>query len=275
MLQSIPSEVIATTSVSAYDDGMVTKAGGVAPVGKLLREWRSRRHLSQLDLASEAGVSTRHVSFIETGRSQPSRDMVIHLAEHLEVPLRERNALLVAAGYAPLYQQSELDSAEMVPVKTALRTIFVGYEPFPAAVVDRGWNLVDANSSIGVLIEGVAPELLAPPANVLRATLHPDGLAPRILNFEQWSSHLLIRLARQVALTGDEELAYLLEELRAYPGVPKRAVFPELEGAARVFVPLRLLQGRRADLFQHGGDLWYCLGRDVVRASDRSILAGR
>lgn len=213
-------------------------------MGALLRQWRARRRLSQLELASEAGVSPRHVSFIESGRSQPSREMVIHLAEHLEVPLRERNALLLAAGYAPLYQQSDLHAPDMEPVRQALRTILTSYEPFPAAVVDRSWNLVDANSAIALLVEGVSADLLAPPANVLRAMLHPDGLAPRIVNFEQWSSHLLSRLARQVALTGDEDLAHLLEELRQYPGVPRRAVFPELEGEEKVFVPLRL---RRSD----------------------------
>ncbi|MCA1703168.1 MAG: helix-turn-helix transcriptional regulator [Actinobacteria bacterium] len=218
---------------------MATRAQS-APVGALFREWRARRRVSQLELASEAGVSPRHVSFIESGRSKPSREMVIHLAEHLEVPLRERNALLLAAGYAPVYQQSDLDAPEMEPVRAALRTILTSYEPNPAAVVDRAWNLVDANHSIGLLIEGVSPELLAPPINVLRATLHPDGLAPRIMNFEQWSSHLLTRLARQVALTGDGELMMLLEELRQYPGVPRRAVFPELEGEEKVFVPLRL-----------------------------------
>ena len=166
-----------------------------APVGALLREWRGRRRLSQLDLASEAGVSPRHVSFIESGRSTPSREMVVHLAEHLDVPLRERNALLLAAGYAPIYQQTDLDSPEMKPVRDALRTILTSYEPQPAAVVDRHWNLVDANSSIGLFIEMVAPELLEPPINVLPATLHPEGMAPHILNFDQWSSHLLTRLA--------------------------------------------------------------------------------
>lgn len=218
----------------------MARADAVAPVGRLLREWRSRRRLSQLELASEAGVSARHVSFIETGRAQPSREMLIHLAEHLDVPLRERNALLVAAGYAPLYERNELDSPEMDAVREALRTILTSYEPYPAAVVDRAWNLVDANTGIGVLVEEVAAELLAPPVNVLRATLHPEGLARRIVNFEEWSSHLLTRLTRQVALTGDDELAQLLEELRGYPGVPHRAVFPELEGAEKVFVPLRL-----------------------------------
>ena len=185
-------------------------------------------------------MSPRHVSFIESGRSTPSREMVVHLAEHLEVPLRERNALLLAAGYAPIYQQTDLDSPEMKPVRDALRTILASYEPQPAAVVDRHWNLVDANASIGLFVELVAPQLLEPPINVLRATLHPDGMAPHIVNFEQWSSHLLTRLAREVALTADEELALLLEELRGYPGVPERAVFPELEGAEKVFVPLRM-----------------------------------
>jgi transcriptional regulator with XRE-family HTH domain len=213
------------------------------PIGRVLRSWRRRRHVSQLDLASEAGVSTRHVSFIETGRARPSREMVLHLAEHLEIPLRERNTLLTAAGYAPLYPETELDAPEMNAVRKALKKILAAHEPYPAVVVDRHWNRVAANRSVTVLVEGVAQHLLEDPANVLRASLHPDGAASRILNFEEWSSHLLARLQRQVALTGDAELAELLDELRSYPGVPAEAIFPELRGAEKVFVPLRLRAG--------------------------------
>lgn len=198
-------------------------------------------------LASEAGVSTRHVSFIETGRSQPSREMVIHLAEHLEVPLRERNSLLVAAGFAPLYGESALDAPEMKPVRGALNRLLKAHEPYPVAAVDRHWNLVVANDSILALVEGVAPELLKPPANLLRLSLHPDGLASRIMNFDEWSTHLLARLSRQVALSADEELVRLLQELRGYPGVPRRAFFPELQGPEKIFVPLHLLS-RAGDL---------------------------
>lgn len=215
------------------------------PAGRLLREWRARRHLSQLELAAEARVSTRHLSFIETGRSQPSREMLLHLSEYLEIPLRERNALLTAAGYAPLYSRSELDAPEMRPVREAIDEILEAHEPYPALVVDRQWNLVASNTSTGVFVQGVADELLEPPANVLRVSLHPKGLAPRIANFAEWSGHLVTRLERQVMLSGDDELAALLDELRSYPGVASRTSFPELEGAERVFVPLRLRDGDR------------------------------
>jgi transcriptional regulator with XRE-family HTH domain len=210
------------------------------PVGRLLREWRTRRHLSQLELAAQADISTRHLSFIETGRSQPSREMVLHLGEQLEIPLRERNALLTAAGYAPLYRESELDAPDMQPVRDAIDNVLRAHEPYPALVVDRAWNLVAANATVGMLMQGIAPWLLTPPVNVMRASLHPDGLAPRIVNLEQWASHLLTRLDRQVLLSGDRDVAALLEELRSYPDVPARATFPELEGAEKVFVPLRL-----------------------------------
>src|SRR4051812_39079615 len=190
----------------------------MSDVGVMLRDWRRQRRLSQLDLALEAGVSTRHLSFVETGRSRPSPEMVEHLAEQLDVPLRDRNRLLLAAGYAPAYRERTLDEPEMGPVREALDRVLAGHEPYPAVVVDRGWNVVAANASVGVLLEGVAPELLEPPANVLRISLHPDGVAPRIANLGEWRAHLLERLGRQVALTGDAELAALHDELRAYPG---------------------------------------------------------
>jgi transcriptional regulator with XRE-family HTH domain len=214
-----------------------------APAGRLLREWRRRRHLSQLDLAAEAGISTRHLSFVETGRSQPSREMVLHLGEHLDIPLRERNVLLTAAGYAPLYSSTELDAPEMEPVRDAIDKILGAHDPYPALVVDRQWNVVAANGPARALMQGADPSLLEPPVNVLRLSLHPNGVASRIANFEEWASHLVARLERQVMLTGDPALTLLLDELRGYPGVPSRVTFPELEGAEKVFVPLRWRAG--------------------------------
>jgi transcriptional regulator with XRE-family HTH domain len=208
-------------------------------VGLLLRDWRQRRHLSQLDLALEAGVSARHVSFVETGRSRPSPEMVLHLAEQLEVPLRDRNQLLLAAGYAPVYGQRPLDDPEMQPVREALDLVLKGHEPYPALVVDRRWNLVAANSALGMLLEGVGAELLEPPANVLRVSLHPDGIAPRIVNLGQWRAHLLEGLARQAAITGDETLAALHEELSAYPA-PAGDDEPSVAAASDIVVPLRI-----------------------------------
>jgi transcriptional regulator with XRE-family HTH domain len=188
-------------------------------VGRLIREWRTRRSLSQMALASDSAVSTRYLSFIETGRARPSREMVLHLAEQLEVPLRERNRLLMAAGYAPSFGQRSLDDEQMAPVREALDRFLEAHQPYPAAIVDGRWNLVAANDGIGLMTQGVAPELLEPPANVFRIALHPDGMAPRILNFEEWSSHLISRVRRQAALTGDPEMVALYEELSGYPGV--------------------------------------------------------
>jgi len=204
-------------------------------VGPLLREWRSRRRLSQLDLALESGVSARHLSFVETGRSRPSAEMVLHLAEGLEVPLRERNRLLLAAGYAPVFEQHDLDDPEMTPVRDALQQILDGHDPYPAVVVDGSWEMIAANRAIALMIEGVPPELLAPPLNVLRVSLHPDGLAPRILNLAEWRAHLLDRLDRQIALTGNEALMTLEKELRGYPGGEDRG-----GRANELAVPLRL-----------------------------------
>jgi transcriptional regulator with XRE-family HTH domain len=186
--------------------------------GALLREWRQRRRMSQMELALEAGVSTRHLSFVETGRARPSPEMVLHLAERLDVPLRERNQLLLAAGYAPRFTSRTLDHPELAPVRDALGHVLAGHEPYPALAVDRHWNLVASNASLGPLLEGVAPELLAPPVNAMRVALAPDGLAPRILNLAEWRGHLLDRLQRQVQLTGDAELAALYDEVRGYPG---------------------------------------------------------
>jgi transcriptional regulator with XRE-family HTH domain len=217
----------------------MANATATARVGPLLRDWRQRRRLSQLDLALDSGVSARHLSFVETGRSRPSPEMIIHLAEQLEVPLRDRNQLLLAGGYAPVYGERPLDAPEMQPVREALELVLTGHEPYPAAVVDRGWNMVAANRAVGLLTEGVAPELLEPPANVLRASLHPDGMAPRIANLGEWRAHLLERLERQVSLTGDDALAALHEELLGYPGAPAEDLPAEDRGAG-IVVALRL-----------------------------------
>jgi transcriptional regulator with XRE-family HTH domain len=212
-------------------------------VGGLLREWRSRRRLSQLDLAVEAEVSARHLSFVETGRSRPSRELVLHLAEHLDVPLRERNALLLAAGYAPTYRSTPLDADEMAPVRAALDKILGGHDPYPAVVVDRYWNLVSVNSSaLAVLTDGVDPTLLEPPANALRISLHPDGMAPRIVNLAEYSAHLLERLHRQTVALADPDLLALHDELRHYPGVSDEPA-GDHDPASMLFVPLVLRAG--------------------------------
>lgn len=204
------------------------------PVGEQLREWRERRRLSQLELAIEADVSTRHLSFVETGRSRPSRDMVLHLAERLEVPLRDRNRLLLAAGYAPAFQESALNSAPLKPVSAAVRQILAGHEPYPAVVVNARSELLDANAAVGLFLQNVSPTLLAPPANVLRIALHPDGMAPNIVNLPVWRTHLLERLRRQIANSADPYLHDLLDELTAYPGGES----PDDDPAAAVALPL-------------------------------------
>ena len=186
-----------------------------ALVGDLLRDWRQRRRLSQLDLALEAGVSARHLSFLETGRSTPSRAMVLKLARELDVPLRERNRMLLAAGYAPAYGEKPLDAPEMGPLRRALDAVLRAHEPFPALVIDRWWDIVAANAAVAPLTVGVPVELFP---NVLRISLHPDGLAPRIENLAEWRAHLLGRLRRELTATGDPRLAELLAEAEAYPG---------------------------------------------------------
>jgi transcriptional regulator with XRE-family HTH domain len=207
-------------------------------VGSLLRDWRQRRRLSQLDLALEAGVSARHVSFVETGRSRPSVEMVLLLAERLEVPLRDRNQLLLAAGYAPVYGQRGLDEPEMGAVRRMLELVLRGHEPYPAVVLDRHWGMVAGNAAVALLAEGAAPELLDPPVNVLRLSLHPDGLAPRIVNLAEWRAHLLDRLGRQAVSTGDPALAALYDELSKLPGGGPPGTIDFTAG--EIAVPLRL-----------------------------------
>jgi transcriptional regulator with XRE-family HTH domain len=209
------------------------------PVGEMLRRWREQRRLSQLELAGQADISTRHLSFVETSRALPSREMIFRLAEQLDVPLRDRNALLLAAGFAPEFSESALDSPQMSAVRAAVRQILTAHEPYPAVVIDRAWNLVDANAGVAMLVAGSAPELLVPPVNVLRIALHPDGMAPRIVNLGEWRAHLLGRLRREVAQTADPRLSELLAELRGYPCDRPE---PETEhaGASDIAVPLRI-----------------------------------
>ena len=206
-------------------------------VGRLLRSWREHRRLSQLDLSNEAEVSTRHLSCVETGRARPSRAFVLHVAEHLDVPLRARNELLLAAGYAPVYTHTDLDAPEMTSVREALDLVLAHAEPFPALVVDRHWNLVRANAGLGLLLHGVDPALLGPPANVLRVSLHPDGLAPHLDGFGAYSAHVLHTLRREAAVLGDPGLLALHDELAGYPGVQVDVPVTEPVG---VVLPVRL-----------------------------------
>ncbi|XXR63388.1 helix-turn-helix transcriptional regulator [Sorangium sp. So ce385] len=213
------------------------------PVGGLLREWRQRRRMSQLDLACQADISTRHLSFLETGRAQPSREMVIHLAERLDVPLRDRNQLLVAAGFAPLYPERSLDDPALAAARKAVDLVLAGHEPYPAVAVDRHWTLVAANGALGPLLAGADPALLRPPINVLHLSLHPQGLAPRIENAAEWRAHLLARLRRQIEVSADPVLVKLLEDLSRYPPPPEgsRRSAPGREASpVAIAVPLRL-----------------------------------
>ena len=188
-------------------------------IGTVLRAWRERRRLTQLELALDAGISTRHLSFVETGRSKPGRDLLLKIFEQLEVPFREQNRLLLAGGHAPAFPARPLDAPELEPVRAALDQILSGHEPYPALVVDRAWNLVAANDAMTRVTEGLAidPVLLEPPVNVLRMGFHPGGIAPLIVNLGRWRAHFAQRLERQITVTGDPELSALLEEILAYP----------------------------------------------------------
>jgi transcriptional regulator with XRE-family HTH domain len=209
-------------------------------VGSLLREWRERRRLSQVDLANQAGVSARHISFLETGRAKPSRAMVLRLAEHLDVPMRDRNPLLLAAGYAPAYERKPLADPAMGPVLDAVRQVLRGHDPNPALVVDGEWNLVEANRGFELFTEGCAPELLEPPMNVLRLVLHPKGMAPGVANLGVWRAKLLGRLRRRTV--SDPRLRPLYEELLAYP-CPQDEPEVDIPVAGDICIPLQLRRG--------------------------------
>jgi hypothetical protein len=194
-----------------------------------------------MELALEDEISTRHLSFVETGRAQPSREMLLHLSDQLEIPLRERNVILVAAGFAPVFPERSLEDPKLAAARRAVDVILKAHEPYPALVVDLRWNLVAANEAVGPLLIGVDPELLAPPLNVMRVSLHPKGLAPRIANLGEWQAHGLERLRRQVELTADPGLIALIEEIRGYPKPPAPDRRPEDYGD--VVIPLQLMMG--------------------------------
>jgi transcriptional regulator with XRE-family HTH domain len=185
-------------------------------VGNLLKLWRERRRKSQLELALDAEISTRHLSFVETGRAKPSREMILLLAENLQIPLRERNKILIAGGYAPIFSEKTLDDVSLSAVRTAIDLILQGHEPFPALAVDRYWNMVAANKIVPILLDEVSPKLLENPINVLRLSLHPEGLAPKIVNFQEWRNHIFKRLRKQINDSADEELEKLFDELSSY-----------------------------------------------------------
>jgi len=206
----------------------------------MLREWRRRRRMSQLDLACEADISTKHLSFVESGRSAPSRDMVLHLAERLDVPLRARNMLLNAAGYAPVYPERRLDDPALTAARQAIDLVLAGHEPHPALAVDRHWCMAAANRAIAPLIAGVDPALLRPPVNVLCLSLHPSGLAPRTVNLAEWRAHLLDRLRQQIDASGDAVLVDLLAELRGYPAPDSPIAHASDRDVATVAMPFRL-----------------------------------
>lgn len=210
-------------------------------MGKMVRSWRELRRFSQLELAVEAEVSQRHLSFIESGRATPSREMVLHLAEYLEIPLRDRNVMLLAAGYSPIYGDRSLDDATLIHAKAILELLLTAHEPYPAVTVDRHWNIVGANRALGELLDGVDSELLRPPVNALRISLHPRGLAPNIVNLAEWRQHLLDRLRRQFRICRDPALDALLKELSGYPfdSCERLSGFNDTL-ANEVAVPLRL-----------------------------------
>jgi transcriptional regulator with XRE-family HTH domain len=209
--------------------------------GRLLRKWRQRRKLSQLDLSCESGISTRHLSFLETGRSSPSRNMLLRLCENLDLPLRERNRLFVAAGYAPVYPERPLEHPSLVSARDAMDKLLVGLEPNPALVIDSHWTLISSNRFVPPLLEGAASWLVQPPVNVIRLCLHPEGIAPRIVNLHEWRPHLLERLRRQIDASGDPVLLELRKEVRRYPEpTPEGRMSVEPDAA---IVPLRLAFG--------------------------------
>jgi transcriptional regulator with XRE-family HTH domain len=208
-------------------------------VGSLLRRWRERRRLSQMEVSLDAGVSARHLSFVETGRSKPGREMLLSVAERLAIPYRERNEILLAAGYAPAFPERSLDDPALAPVRDALDRILAAHEPYPAIAFDRGWDLVAANDAASAMVEHaeIEPSLLEPPINVLRIGLHPRGLAPYIASLAHWRAHFLGRLAQQVASTGDPELTELLRELEGYPAAEDDTDLGDFLGPVRMHAP--------------------------------------
>jgi transcriptional regulator with XRE-family HTH domain len=230
------------TNTSSSKSAIRVMASSANSIGALLRTWRERRRLSQLELAGAADISARHMSFLETGRSVPSRAMLLRLAERLEIPLRERNALLLSAGYAPMYAERRLEDPALEQARKAIHLVIEGHRPYPALAIDRHWTLVASNSMLNVLLGGIDPRLLQPPVNVLRLGLHPQGVAPRVVNYTQWRAHTLMRLRQQIAATAGPVLIELLAELESYPLVSTPEKEPKDDGVdyGGVVVPFRL-----------------------------------
>lgn len=218
---------------------IVVRMNTAQPFGQLLREWRQRRRLSQLDVATEAEISSKHLSFLETGRSQPSREMLLKLVELLDVPLRERNTMLVAAGFAPVFAERSLDDPALLAAREAVDLVLKGHEPYPALAIDRHWTMLAANRAVAPLLGDVTAELLKPPVNVLRLSLHPEGLAPRIVNLAVWRMHLFARLRRQIEVSGDQKLVDLHDELARFPAPAANAREARIDASA-VAIPLQL-----------------------------------
>jgi transcriptional regulator with XRE-family HTH domain len=225
--------------MNSYQATAISEFGGPLRIGEHLRQWRLRRHLSQLDLAGEAEISARHLSFVETGRAAPSREMVLRIAERLNVPLRERNVLLVAAGFAPAFPQRPFDDPALKSARGAIELVLRAHEPSPALAYDRHWNLVSANRMVAPLLADIPPRLLGPPVNILRLALHPEALAGRTLNLAEWASHLLERLHRQCEATADPGLLALYRELKSYPIPARSAPLPP----DNVAIPFKLRFG--------------------------------
>ena len=212
---------------------------GAKKIGDPLREWRGRRRLSQLDLALDAEISSKHLSFVETGRAQPSREMILRLAEQLKIPLRERNILLTSAGFAPVFPERPLDDESLQAARQTVDLILQGHEPNPALALDRHWNLITANRAVALFLKNVNPAQLKPPVNVLRLSLHADGFAPQIVNFAEWRGHLLERLRRQIEITADAILIELEKELKSYPS-PKEIRRSGKVDSSKIAIPIRI-----------------------------------
>lgn len=244
---------------------------GPKPVGALIKQWRQRRRISQLDLSIESGVSTRHLSFVETGRSKPSSEMILKLSEILNVPLRDRNHLLLAGGYAPAYAEHALDAPEMTAARSAVREVLKAHEPYPALAVDRMWNIVDANASVGMLTRVASPHLLDGQVNALRLTLHPDGIAPYIVNHSQWRAHVLGGLRRSAEARADADMLALYDELRDYPCEDDYCEAATANGVTCAVHPAR----RRAAVVvpRDHRNVRYGTRHHVVRAGDRVVLS--
>jgi transcriptional regulator with XRE-family HTH domain len=237
-VKSITLQVMEMVRMAGYSRGMSHTNAAFGPV---LRDWRQRRRMSQLELALDGNISTRHLSFLETGRAQPSRDMVLLLAEHLAVPLRDRNLMLAAAGYSPVFRERSLDDPALAVARQAVELVLHGHVPYPAIAVDRHWTLVAANDAIPQLLAGVDAELLRPPVNVLRLALHPAGLVPRTANLAEWRGHLLERLRRQIEASVDPVLIALQGELLGYPTPSALRPPPPARDYAGMVVPFELV----------------------------------